>query len=393
MKKHNICYTPEMNQIVYLTPIVVTNLSYLNVNLLLLQFIFNENNVKFDNLITAKDYINFFRNYPNKDLKISIETGLYFYLNGTVIMLSTNQNLKKLIYNFGVYNNITGPLNLYSSTIENPSCTDNLYTVFKDEIFNDSSYFVFQLQDTNYRFQLKPRFSDDKTFLLYGDHYCNFEDYSSSLNFGVQLSVTLSYSCFSETIEDRLCRPFVCRDAHSCFLFFDIFSHHCENNLSSDFCFGYVTNFLKYDGPCSQMDNVLESYCKNKRPSEIFNDGSSRDFLLCACHMSDAYYTNFSDFAQNYANSQGYGLHMGISDICSFPPCTISEPSYPYTGPKCFNNVCYDIEKYNDDGTVEGIKLIVNSGCFGKINRATIRDFSKPILKKSYYRPRNVIKS
>lgn len=367
-----------MNTIVYLTPVVTTNLSYLSINLLLLQFIFNENNVKFDNLITAKDYINFFRNYPNKDLKVSIEVGLYFYLNGSLVILAQSQDLRKIIYSFEVYNNITGSLRLYSSTIENPSCRDNLYTVFVDQVLNESSYFVMQLQDANYNFQLNPTFSEDKAFLRYGSYDCIFQSYTSSLNFGVQLSLTVSYNCFSESIEDRLCRPFVCKDVHSCFRYFDIFRYHCEGKMNSDFCFEYITNFFRYNGPCSQMDNVLESYCKSKRPSELFNQ-KNRDFFLCGCHMGLRYYSNFSDFAESYANNQGYGLYMWISDRCSFPPCTISGTSYPYTGPKCFNNVCYDIERYNDDGTVSGIKLITDSGCFGKLTK--LRKLKTP---KSY---------
>jgi hypothetical protein len=350
---------------------------------------------------TLSEYVNFFsslQNVQNLSLKIflSLEGSAVMIYTGSVPfdLLSKNDQLQ---YTFYYYSRDK----VFYSGTQHPECFEVV------DIFNNVSNITYCVSiqgsislgpytgatqiknaisedhmDFAYDYSYDISYGDGTNKIVLVDHaVCKGQIYPTNLKFSVYFVLSGDFDCDSQSIDTKLCQLVAaCNDENNnnrenCSKYFDTYKNRCQNDLSSDFCYNFVQNFYKVEGPQSQMDNLISQYCSNKNASQIFLKGqqNQRDFMLCGCHMNDTFYENFHKSIKQYTEDKGYKIDeslFGQKEICLFPPCTLASHTFPAQGiGECNNDTCFDIISYENDGTVkdgENITIIQDSKCFEK---------------------------
>jgi len=365
-----------------------------------------------DGFSTLSEYVNFFSSLKNvQSLNLTtilslqgsaamIYTGIvpnsefidnqlqytFFYYNHDNVFFNGTQNPKCFdidVYDqYTVISNITYYLESVQGFLSLPPYTDA--TQIKNAISGEPMVFSYDYYlDVNYK-------RGTNKILLVGSTNCKGQTYTTDLKFSVHFVLSGDFDCDDQSIDTKLCQIVAaCNDENNnnkenCSKYFDTYMRRCQNDLSSDFCYNFVQNFYKVEGPQSQMDNLIAQYCSSKNASQIFSKGqqNQRDFMLCGCHMNDTFYENFHKSIKQYTEDKGYKIDeslFGQKEICLFPPCTLASHTFPAQGiGKCNNDTCFDIISYENDGNVkdgENITIKQYSGCFEKQSDAKPKPF------------------
>jgi hypothetical protein len=361
-----------------------------------------------DGMHTLSDYVKFFSSLQNvQNLSLTI----FLSLEGSAVMIYTGSVPgseiiwgvdDKLQYTF-LYNSDK----VFFSGTKHPKCSKtDIYNIISDITYYlesvQGSISLGPLTDTT---QIKDLMSADAVKFYYIYVYdirygaegqkidlvesanCNDQIYTTNLKFSVYFVLSGNFKCDSQSLDTKLCQLVTACDKdnrENCSKYFDMYMRRCQNDLSSDFCYNFVQNFYKVEGPQSQMDNLIAQYCSSKNASQIFSKGqqNQRDFMLCGCHMKDTFYKNFHTSVKQYTEDKGYKIDeslFGQKEICLFPPCTLASHTFPAQGiGQCNNDTCFDIISYENDGNVkdgENITIKQYSGCFEKQSGAKPKAF------------------
>lgn len=360
-------------------------------------------------ITTLSEYVNFLSSLQNvQNLTLAITLGLegdavllyngalskyyfgstkvryrfYFFSNEyTIISGEKDYDCSDYDYSWNIYN-LTYFLKNIQGQITLPRYTN----------VEDIKQLVSNPNNFSYKIITETEYEQDNTYFvsLQRSFTCKGQIYNTTLKFSVFYTLSGDFTCNSETLDNPLCKlVLACNDEseshrQNCIKYFDMYRLRCQNDLSSDFCYNFVQNYYNIVGPQSQIDALLKQYCSNKNPSEIFRQQGSnteRDSMLCGCHMTENFYNNFHNSIKQYTESKGYKIDeslFGQKQICLFPPCTISSTVFPAQEVgKCDNDICFNIIRYENDGSVknnENITIVQDSNCFVRSDRPRFKD-------------------